>query len=381
MPQKRSGSLTCLPILSMAAAPMLAQAHPDPEQFAQTAFIQEPAIVDCSLEDGTRTHCYEFVVAYQPEGLKIGPFCPSTIDETGGIWDWDGDQAGLYRLDREFFQMLAEQGYRFYDEDGNIVISDPGSDQPPQADNTCLMATPDKSVTITMRLPVEPALAGEPSSLGTVAKVGVALDGVPIFADAPSVLDTGHLPALDVCGGHIDPGGWYHWHATSTDIATVLQADGVEADCGLAQDAAALFGFAFDGFPMFGSREEDGSEPEDLDQCHGHVGETALGETYHYHASAEFPNLPPCLAGVVAQDNFSTTAATGIGSQGGAGQGPGQGMPPGFEQAAHTLGVTAEQLANALGGPGQQTDFAAAAASLGVTEEALRSALPKPPGH
>jgi len=268
------------------------------------------------------------MVRYQPEGLAIGPFCPSTIDETGGIWDWDGDRAGLYRLDRAFFEMLAQQGYRFYDEDGDIAIADPGSGQRPQADHACLMATPDESVTITMRLPVAPVMANSPSALGTVAKVGVALDGVPIFADAPSVLDTGHLPALDVCGGHIDPGGWYHWHATSTDMNTMLQSEGVKADCTLAQDATAAFGYAFDGFPMFGSLEENGATPEALDQCHGHVGETAFGETYHYHASAMFPNLPPCLSGVVARDNFSTTSATGIGAVGKAGPEPGGGMPP-----------------------------------------------------
>ena len=379
MPTTPSGSLSCIPILSMVAMPMLADAHPDPERFARTAFVQKPAIVDCSLVDGATAQCYEFIVAYQPEGLDVGPFCPANIDETGGIWDWDGDQAGLYRLNRTFFEMLAEQGYRFHDEDGNIVIADPGSGQRPEADHACLMATPDQSVTITMRLPIEPVMADAPASLGTVAKVGVALDGVPIFADAPSVLDTGHLPALDVCGGHVDPGGWYHWHATATDMATALETEGVKADCALVQDATAAFGFAFDGFPMFGSREADGSKPEDLDQCHGHAGETALGETYHYHASTDFPNLPPCLSGVVAEDNFSTTASAGIGAPGIRGQGPGGSMPPGFEQAARTLGVTAEQLMDALGRAAQRPDFAAAAAKLGVTEDALRAALPSPP--
>ncbi|GAD56287.1 hypothetical protein MBELCI_2339 [Limimaricola cinnabarinus LL-001] len=47
------------------------------------------------------------------------------------------------------------------------------------------MATQDESVVITMRLPVEPVMAESPTDLGTVAKVGVALDGVPIFATRP----------------------------------------------------------------------------------------------------------------------------------------------------------------------------------------------------
>ena len=104
-----------------------------------------------------------------------------------------------------------------------------------------------------------------------------------------------------------------------------------------------------------------------------------MGETCHYHASTNFPNVPPCLSGVVAEHNFSTTASAGIGAPGIRGQGPGGSMPPGFEQAARTLGVTAEQLMDALGRAAQRPDFAAAAAKLGVTEDALRAALPSPP--
>lgn len=322
----RSGLRSVSTALPLIVTSTVAFAHTDPGVFAPTAFAEEPAIVDCTLENGTETHCYEFSVGYLPDGLEIGPFCPATIDDEGGLWDWDGDQAGLYRIDRAFLEMLADLGYRFYSDDGTVNISDPGSPEPPKADHTCLSATADESVVITMRLPVDPVIADTPTDLGTVSKVGVAFDGVPIFADAPSVLDTGHMPALDVCGGHIDPGGWYHWHATATDIDTVLEGEGLKADCGLAQDASAPFGYAFDGFPIIGSLEADGSAPKGLDQCNGHVGPTALGETYHYHAAETFPNLPPCLVGVVAQDNFSTTAATGIGAPGGPGQG---GMPPG----------------------------------------------------
>ncbi len=372
-----AGVLMALPVILM---PTLALAHPDPEAFSPTAFTQDPAIVDCTLDSGVSAKCYELTVGYLPDGLEIGPFCPAKLDEDGGVWDWDGEQAGLYRIDRAFLEMLAEQGYRFYNDDGTVNISDPGAGRP-DVDNACLMATSDESVVITMRLPVEPVMAGAPTGLGTVAAVGVALDGVPVFADAPSVLETGHMPALDVCGGHIDPGGWYHWHATATDIDTVLHTEGVTADCSLEQDASAPFGYAFDGFLMVGSLESDGTTPEGLDQCNGHIGMTAYGETYHYHAAESFPNLPPCLVGVVAQDNFSTTASSGIGAQGFDGAAvPGghqQGrMPPGFEEAAETLGVDAEALMEALGRPGQDPDLAAAATQLGVPEEALRAALP-----
>lgn len=352
----------------------------------QSAFLEAPEVVDCTLEDGTETQCHQITVGHLPDGLKIGPFCPATLDDAGGIWDWSGENAGLYRIDGDFLRILDDLGYRFFDDNGNVYSVDNATERP-TVDHACINVSVDESVEITMLLPVDPVVAETPTQLGTVGKVGVALDGVPIFSDAPEIQVTGHMPALDTCGGHVDPGGWYHWHATSTDMATTFDAEGVDADCALEQDASAQFGYAFDGFALFGSLEADGSEPVGLDQCNGHGGEDG---TYHYHASAEFPNLPPCLVGVQAQGNFSTTATAGVGAtqagedgrnepprpQGG---GPG-GMPPGFDQAAASLGVSADALFEAMeaaGGP--NADLAEVAATLGIDEDALRAALPGPP--
>jgi YHYH protein len=238
----------------------------------------------------------------------------------------------------------------------------------------------DTAVEMTILLPMTPKMDDKPTDLGTVAKVGLALDGVPIFADAPSVLKTGHMPALDTCGGHIDPGGWYHWHATSTDINSVYEEKKVAANCALQQSPSAQFAYAFDGYAMYGTADMDGTVPIDLDTCNGHIGSTARnpeGE-YHYHATGDFPNLPKCLKGVQAQNNFSTTASTGIGSAGGGpGGGPGAGDRPNFADAAKKLGVTEEALEQAMqdaGGP--QADLAEVAKKLNVSEEALKEALP-----
>lgn len=57
------------------------------------------------------------------------------------------------------------------------------------------------SVEMTVIIPLQPVKAATPADLGTIAQVGMGIDGVPIFADAPSVLQTGHLPALDLFGG------------------------------------------------------------------------------------------------------------------------------------------------------------------------------------
>jgi hypothetical protein len=292
--------------------------------FGKDALVKTPVVVDCTLTNGEASKCAQITVKYKPDHLQVGPFCPTTLNDAGGIWNWDGKKAGLYRIDSAFLRMLNGIGYKFYDAAGKVHITTDLASKP-KFSNTCMSISAQQKVEMTILLPMTPKMADQPTDLGTVAKVGLALDGVPIFADAPSVLKTGHLPALDTCGGHIDPGGWYHWHATSTDLNSVYQQKKVKAQCALQQSPSKQFAYAFDGYAMYGTADLDGKVPIDLDGCHGHIGATERnpkGE-YHYHATGNFPNLPLCLKGVQAKNNFSTTASAGIGSaRGGKGGGP-----------------------------------------------------------
>jgi hypothetical protein len=352
---------------------MWALAHADHDTVADGALVAPSEIVDCTLENGDAAQCASYTVKSLPDDLEIGPFCPATLDETGGIWEWDGVDEGTYLLDRAFFEMLNGQGYSFYDADENVYSFDIRTEGP-TADHECINASLDDAAEMTVLIPINPVMADTPTELGTVAKVGLGIDGVPIFADAPSVLDRSHMPALDVCGGHVDPGGWYHWHATATDIATPLEDAGIESTCAVTQDSAALFAYAFDGFAIFGHTDADGTVPADLDACGGHIGATSISDeaTYHYHAGETFPNLPTCLVGVSAQDNFSTTAAQGIGSA----QGD-RGGPPDMTDVAVTLGVDGDTLMQVLqDAGGRDADLAAVAKTLGVSEEDLRAAMP-----
>lgn len=374
-------ALTCLPVIAMA--------HVDTDSISDQALVQEPDIVACTLEDGTQSECAQFTVKYLPDDLDIGPFCPATLDDEGGIWDWTGDEAGLYRIDRAYFEFLSNLGYTFYDEDGTVHIADIATAQP-EDDHACINVSEDASVTMTMLIPTNPVVADKSTALGTVSKIGLALNGVPIFSDAPSIQQTGHMPALDTCGGHVDPGGWYHWHATSTDLNAVYDAVDVAASCYLEQDSAAMFGYAFDGFPLYGSQDAGGEVPTDLDECQGHVGVTEEypDGVYHYHAGTEFPNLPPCLIGVQAEGNFTTTAEAGVGAQN-AGDGgrnepprPGDngGMPPEFEDAAAQLDVTSEAFFAAMeAAGGRDADLSQVATTLGVSLDDLQAAMPQRP--
>lgn len=277
--------------------------------FAEGALTSDPEIVDCTLENGTETSCYQLEFASLASTVDTdGPYCPATTSETGGIWVWDGEDPGLYALDGDFWAMMTEQGYEFVDAEGNITITDPaaGPSSSSTTENSCLEATADGSFHLQALLPVEPEDLGTTTDLTTVAQVGVSLDGVTIFADAPSVADRGGLPALDACGGHIDPSGYYHWHFGAESIQTNLDDADADVTCGVEQDLEGLLGFAFDGYAIYGP-EEDGALASDLDECSGHVSDTEeFGEQYHYHLSYDSPNLPTCRVGATATSKLTS---------------------------------------------------------------------------
>ncbi len=310
-----------------------------PDLFAAEAMRAPHRIVECKLTNGETARCYQFEIKYLPDGLETGPFCPRTVNEAGGLWVWSGENSGLYRLNGAFWSMLDTLGYSFTKPDGSVNVEDPVAAGPPtgvpqkQSANYCLEARPDPGVHASVQIPVVPAKLKSPTELGTVGFVGLALDGVPIFSDAPTVPATGNLPAIDNCGGHFDPSGYFHWHQVSSDMKSLLETHDIDGHCHLPQSASAIFGFAYDGYPIYGTTESDGEKPKDLDACNGHFGPTVEypDGVYHYHASDKPHNLPPCLTGATSEIPFRTNAAFGAGSAH-SGGGPG-GPPPGARGA------------------------------------------------
>ena len=278
--------------------------------FVDGALTEESTTVSCTLANGSETTCHQVEVASLPDTVDTdGPYCPETVDgDEFGIWVWDGDEPGLYALDSDFWTMMDQQGFDFVDADGNITITDPGAGSASGGgtENSCLEATADGSYHLQVLLPTTPEVLDTPTDLSTIAQVGLALDGVTIFGDAPSVADRGGLPALDACGGHIDPSGYYHWHFGAESIQTNLDDAGADVTCDVEQDVEALIGFAFDGYGIYGP-EEDREIPDDLDECSGHVSDTdEFGETYHYHLTYDSPNLPACRVGATAVGTLSS---------------------------------------------------------------------------
>ena len=302
--------------------------------FADGALTADAAVVDCTLENGSETTCYQVEIASLSSTVDTaGPYCPGTVDDVGGIWVWDGEDPGLYALDTDFWAMMEAQGYEFVDADGNISITDPGAGAADAGGtaNSCLEATADGSYHLQVLIPTTPEVLDTPTDLSVISQIGLALDGVTIFGDAPSVADRGGLPALDACGGHIDPSGYYHWHFGTDSIQTNLDEAGAEVTCGIEQDPEALIAFAYDGYGIYGP-EEDREIPSDLDECSGHVSDTEeFGESYHYHLTYDSPNLPLCRIGASATgkltspDNDAVALPDGEGGPGGGGPPPGEG--------------------------------------------------------
>ena len=144
-----------------------------------------------------------------------------------------------------------------------------------------------------------PKLGTEP--LTRDAAVGVAVNGVPIYdytaggemnqadlAHHQAKHDTLQTGQLDACGGHAGRGDDYHYHIKPTCMIEQMANSGPNA----------IIGWAFDGFPIYGNTNPDGSEIANgaLDVCTGQVDE-AFG--YRYHTSETAPYIVQCLMGEV----------------------------------------------------------------------------------
>lgn len=135
---------------------------------------------------------------------------------------------------------------------------------------------------ITIKIPVTPTVsATHPST--PMGVIGVALNGIPFFnqyAAGGSPL-SGEIASFDQWWGHPQQTGMYHYHVEPKYLTTVKASP------------SALMGFLLDGYPVYGTTEENGSAPAGLDAYHGHTHATIdfPSGTYHYHFTAAAPYL------------------------------------------------------------------------------------------
>jgi len=170
-----------------------------------------------------------------------------------------------------------------------------------------------------------PTKATTPTSID--AALGVAVNGVPIYdyssqgtndlSAYDAKLDTVLTGELDQCNGHSGRGDDYHYHASPKCMIAAMANAG----------PGAILGWAFDGYPIYGSTNPDGSAiaAGELDVCNG-KSDATFG--YRYHTSSGHPYIIQCLAGA-----FDMTKAVRVSPLsklgGGGGRPPGEKAPGG----------------------------------------------------
>ncbi|WP_273444872.1 YHYH protein [Neolewinella agarilytica] len=272
--------------------------------------------VACTLSDGTETECYQITSTHTPTDHEMGPWCPETITdgpEAGGLWI---DNGTVYDLDGPFIENLAtfynDDGWRMYDEDGNVRRFLTQEDCERGADpniedefmNMCAQCLPGQvAVEQTYLIPIRPVRLSSSTQLGdgpTLDQPGVeygplvrglAFNGVRFDhpADLNIILSGYQVAPVDDAGGHINNRLGYHYHGDMGASTRVEQADG----------HADLIGYAMDGHGLYAQLDANGNEPVGLDDCRGHYDEI---RGYHYHVMPLANNeLLDCYYGAWAE--------------------------------------------------------------------------------
>jgi len=151
-----------------------------------------------------------------------------------------------------------------------------------------------QSQSMSLHLPANPTLASSASCV-PMGMIGISLSGAAIFnaLDARGEDAPAH-EIQDECGGHPQRTGLYHYHNASECM--------IEGDK-TADGHSGLVGYALDGFGIYGleGANDKHMSNDDLDDCHGHVGDVMwdgeLVNMFHYHLTDEYPYTIGCFVG------------------------------------------------------------------------------------
>lgn len=136
----------------------------------------------------------------------------------------------------------------------------------------------------TVKIPLNPELNTSHTAT-PLGPIGIALNGVPFFNQyaGPNQPLTSEMATFDKYYGHPQQSGVYHYHVEPLYLTTIKTTK------------SALLGFLLDGFPVYGPKEENGTDVTNnsLDIYHGHTHATVdfPNGIYHYHFTGEAPYL------------------------------------------------------------------------------------------
>jgi YHYH protein len=143
---------------------------------------------------------------------------------------------------------------------------------------------------LSFEIPESPVRAQQPGCL-PMGMIGFTTTGVAIY---DALDDAGRDAAAheiqDLCDGHPQGRGQYHYHSGSP--------------CLPGEDGDGVVGWALDGYPILGMRDAAGAliTDADLDACHGRAESmTVEGRTYGYayRLTQEYPYTLGCFTGEV----------------------------------------------------------------------------------
>lgn len=159
-------------------------------------------------------------------------------------------------------------------------------------------------------LPLNPTVASSPTCVS--GEVGFLFTGGMLF----DALDADGRDAVaneiqDLCEGHPETTGTYHYHHLTNCFTDSTSGHSVQV------------GWALDGFGIYGPKGTSGSTitNAELDECHGHTHSVTQADgqvktIYHYHGNREFPYTVGCFRGTqVVTGRFTyalTTPANGL---------------------------------------------------------------------
>jgi hypothetical protein len=117
--------------------------------------------------------------------------------------------------------------------------------------------------------------------------LALAVNGIPIFNPFTNTgVDALVDGQLDNFGGHSGRADDYHYHIAPLSLYS--------------QTSPTMpIAFGLDGFPIYGSKEPDGSDMKALDANHGHYGSNGV---YHYHGTTAYPYMIGSMVGKVTED-------------------------------------------------------------------------------
>jgi hypothetical protein len=171
------------------------------------------------------------------------------------------------------------------------------------------------TLNLSFTFPATPQRAATPGCL-PMGMIGFTVTGVALYnaLDAAG-RDAAAHEVQDLCDGHPQGRGQYHYHSSSPCLP------GAEGD--------GVIGWGLDGYPILGMGDGRGGllSNADLDACHGRAETVSVDGRrydYAYRLTREYPYVMGCFAGVVP-DGTQQAIRRGMGPP--RDRGP-QGMPP-----------------------------------------------------